>query len=324
MDGPPGSVFITGASGFIGRVLADRYRERGAEVRGVDLNADASAGVVAGDIALPGDWRRAVEGCELVINTAANVSPRSAGEGFWEANVVGVRNVIDAAIAGGARRFVQLSSIVVFGNEFPDGVDERYPVRPLGVPYVDTKIAGEQVTLAAHAAGEIDCTVVRPGDVYGPRARTWVVLPIELIKSGRFMLPAGGRGLISPVYVDNLVDGIELAGSSASAVGQVITIADGTTVPTAEFFELHHRLLRRRGPRTLPTALARAIAASIDRGSRLARADNEVNAYVVDYLARTSGYSNEKARSLLGYEPKVSLEEGLRRTGEWIRQSGLV
>ncbi len=80
-------------------------------------------------------------------------------------------------------------------------------MRPDGHTYVDTKIASEQVVLQAHAAGEIECTVIRPGDVYGPGSRPWTVLPVDAIRQNRFFLPAMGRGIFSPVYVDNLLDG---------------------------------------------------------------------------------------------------------------------
>ena len=91
----------------------------------------------------------------------------------WDVNVMGTRHALDAAVRAEAQRFVQLSSVLAFSWDFPDGVDERHPVRPNGAPYVDTKVASEQVVLQAHAAGEIACTVIRPGDVWGPRSRPW-------------------------------------------------------------------------------------------------------------------------------------------------------
>ena len=104
------------------------------------------------------------------------------------------------------------------------------------VPYPDSKIASEQVVLQAHLDGRVQCTVVRPGDVYGPRARAWAVVPAELIKARRFTLPGGGRGIHSPVYIDNLIDGVALAASSPEALGQVFTLSDGIGVPYRAFF----------------------------------------------------------------------------------------
>ena len=205
------TVFITGAAGFIGRTLAGRLRAEGAEVRGVDVAADPEEQIVVGDVGEAGDWQRGAVGCDTVVHTAAIVSNAASAADAWRINVLGTRNALDAAVAGGAERFVHFSSVRAFGDVgFPDQVDERHPVRPDGHTYVDTKIASEQVVLQAHAAGEIACTVIRPGDVYGPGSRPWTILPVEEIAAGRFFLPAMGRGVHSPVYVDDLVDGVVL------------------------------------------------------------------------------------------------------------------
>ncbi len=314
----PSRVFVTGALGFIGRALSDRYRERGAEVRGVDVRPDPERGVVAGDVAAPGEWQRHAEGCDLVLHTAAVISMRDDPAPVWRVNVLGTRNVLDAARDAGASRFVHLSSIVAFSFEYPDGVTEAFPIRPNGVPYVDTKVASEQVVLQAHAAGEVPCTVVRPGDVYGPGSRPWVIWPVEELKRGRLVLPAMGRGTLSPVYVDNLVDGIVLAAERDEGVGQVFTITDGVGVTTSDFFGHYARLLRKR-VRVVPTPVGRALAAA---AGRLPGEESEVNPAAVAYVARRGTYSIEKARSMLGYEPAVDLAEGMRRTTDWLRQEG--
>ena len=321
---PDGRVFLTGALGFIGRAIADRYRAEGWDVRGVDLVADPERGVVAGDVTRPGDWQRQAEGCDVVIHLAARLGLGGTHAEFWPINVVATRMALDAAVRGGARRFVHTSSIVTFGNDFPDGVAESYPVRPTGAPYTDTKIASEQVVLAAHAAGELPCTIVRPGDVYGPRSRPWVELVLDAIRSRQFVLPARGRGIFSPVYVDNLVDGYVLAASSPSAEGQIFTITDGVGVECREFFAHHHRWLGVKGPRTLPTPAAVVLAAAGERALRLAGRETEANPGAVRYLARTGTYSIEKARAVLGYEPAVGLEEGLERSRAWAAEAGLL
>jgi nucleoside-diphosphate-sugar epimerase len=319
-----GHIFLTGALGFIGRAIADRYAAEGWEVRGVDLTADPERGVVAGDVTRPGDWQDHAAGCEVVVHLAARLGLGGTHDEFFPINVMATRHALDAAVRGGARRFVHTSSIVTFGNDFPDGVAESYPVRPTGTPYTDTKIASEQVVLAAHANGEVPCTIVRPGDVYGPRSHPWMVLILESIRARQFVLPARGRGIFSPVYVDNLVDGYVLAASAADAEGQVFTITDGVGVECREFFAHHHRWLGVRGPRTLPTPAAVALAAVGERALRLAGRTTEANPGAVRYLARTGTYSIEKARARLGYEPAVGLEEGLERSRAWAAEAGLL
>ena len=313
-------MFVTGRLGFIGGAVAARFSELGAEVRGVDLRADSELDVVAGDVAVPGAWQDHAAGCDLVVHTAAVVSLRPGGAAFWHTNVGGTRHVLDAAVRGGAERVVHLSSVTVFGFDFPDGVDERHPVRPNGVPYVDTKVASEQVVLQAHAEGELACTVVRPGDVWGPRSRPWTVIPVEEIRARRFLLPAWGRGVFSPLYIDNLVEGIVQAATRQEGAGRVFTLTDGAGVRAREFFGHYARMLGRRGVPVAPTAVVRLLAAAVGVLQR----ESEVTPSAADYLGRRGTYSIERARSLLGYEPAVGLEEGMARTERWLREQGLL
>ena len=315
--------FVTGALGFICRTVAARLRADGAEVRGVDVRADAAQDVVAGDVAAPGPWQSHARGAATVIHTAAVVSNVVGLAEQWRINVLGTRRALDAARDGGAERFVLLSSVRAFSDlGFPDGVEESWPVRPDGNPYVDTKIAAEQVALQAHAAGEVTVTVVRPGDVYGPGSRPWTLLPLEALRSGRFVLPAGGRGIFSPVYVDDLVEGIGLAARHPDGAGQVFTLAGAETATTADFFGHYARMLGVRPPRTLPTGVVAAVATVVGPLERRGGRDSETTASAARYLARPGGYSIAKARRVLGYDPRVGLEEGMRRTEAWLRTEG--
>jgi nucleoside-diphosphate-sugar epimerase len=321
----PNRVFITGALGFIGQALANRYTALGVEVAGVDRRADPDRQVVAGDISEPGAWQKAAASADLVIHTAAIVSNAVGLKQQWNVNVLGTRRALDAAREAGAERFVHFSSVRAFSDrDYPDGVDEHWPVRTDGTPYVDTKVAGEQVVLQAHGAGEVACTVIRPADVYGPGSRPWTIEPVRAIKDGAFLLPAGGKGVFTPVYVDNLVDGVMLAASTPRAAGHVYTLGDGVAVTCEEFFGHYARMLGKRPPRTVPTTLGLALGHVAAAVNRLRRVESELNADTVRYLARSGSYSIEKARRELGYDPKVTLQEGMRRTEEWLRGEGLV
>jgi nucleoside-diphosphate-sugar epimerase len=315
-------VFITGASGFIGRALLERYLADGHEVVGCDLQADAQRGVVAGDVGSPGPWQDHAAGCQLFIHTAAVVSFRlERREEFWRANVMGTANALTAAERAGAQRFVHFSSVTAFGFDFPDGVEETYPVHNTFVPYPDSKIASEQVVLQAHLEGRVPCTIVRPGDVYGPRSRVWATIPAQLIRARRFSLPGGGRGIHSPVYIDNLVDGVVLAAASPEAAGQIFTLSDGVGIPYREFFAPYAELVGRRLI-TTPTPVALAFSAAVRQALRFAPGDNEINPASARYLLRTGTYSIRKARQVLGWEPRVALDEGLAATVSWLREQG--
>jgi nucleoside-diphosphate-sugar epimerase len=310
--------------GLIGRQLAERYREAGAEVSGVDFRAEPQLGVVAGDLTEPGDWERAAEDAELVIHTAARLGMEIDPHGFWRVNVAGTRNALDAAVRGGAQRFVHISSIVAFGFDTPRDVDERHPVRPNGVSYVDTKVASEQVVLQTHAAREVGCTIIRPGDVYGPGSHFWTLTPVKELARRRIILPAMGRGMMSPVFVDDLVAGTMLAAAHGDAVGEVFTLSGGHDVEAREFFGHYARMLGRKRVPVAPTAVVAAIAGALYHAGRLRGSAPEVTPAAIRYLSRSGTYSIEKARTVLGYRPAIDLDEGMRRCEEWLRAEGVL
>ncbi|MCW2271615.1 3 beta-hydroxysteroid dehydrogenase/Delta 5--_4-isomerase [compost metagenome] len=320
----PRSVFITGANGFIGQALVRRYKALGAEVRGMDLRADDSNAIVAGNLTQPQQWAEHARGCELFINTAAVVSLAAPWRLYREVSVRGVRNCLDVAISAGAQRFVQFSSIAALGWEYPDQADERCDV-VIGdhYRYGVAKGASEHLVLAAHAAGEIDCTVVRPGDVYGPGSRAWLSEPLKMAQAGALILPNRGEGRWTPVYIDDLLDGVMLAAGLAQARGQIFHISASESVSCKAFFSHHWRWAGRSGaPRSLPLWLAVALTRGLWNFNRLIKRADEITPDAMYMFSRTGGISIDKARRLLGYAPKVSLEEGLRRSEAWLRESG--
>lgn len=318
------NVFVTGAAGFLGRALLERFSADGWAVGGVDRVADRARGIVAGDVVDPSGWQDRLAGSDVVIHTAAVVSQVGDEDAFWNVNVLGTRRVLEAAISHGAGRFVHISSVAAFGFDFPAEVDETHPLRANGNAYVDTKIASEQVVLQAHAAGEIECTVIRPTDIYGPGSRPWTVIPVQMLRARQLMLPAMGAGVFSPAYIDNVVDGIRLAATHPAGSGQVFNIGDGITVTCKEYFGHYARMLGGTPILRLPTPLAVGVAATVGKAVRLTGRESEASSGAMRMLARKNGYSIEKARRVLGYEPAVSFEEGLRRTEEWLRSENLI
>ena len=320
----PKSVFITGASGFIGKALGDRYRAQGCDVRGMDIKADPDRNVIAGNLTDPKGWTRHAAGCELFINTAAVVSMNAPWDTYRRVSVQGVRNALDVAIAGGAKRFLQYSSVCAMGYDFPDNADERLPtVIGESYRYGVAKASSEHLVLAAHAAGEIQCTIVRPGDVYGPGSRAWIIEPLKMVRAGLLILPAGGEGRFSPVYIDDLLDGTQLAAGLPQGAGQIFIIGGGYDVSCNEFFGYHARWAgKSRGPLGIPLELAlRATGVGRWVNERLGRVD-EVCPDTMLHLARPGGYSIAKAKKLLGYAPKMKLAEGMRRSEAWLREIG--
>ncbi|MGV1079924.1 MAG: NAD-dependent epimerase/dehydratase family protein [Candidatus Nanopelagicales bacterium] len=318
----PAKVFITGANGFIGKALAGRLRELGAEVVGVDLVPDLDAGIVAGSTTDPTTWGSALTDCDVVIHMAAIVSNVAPLDAAWEVNVLGTHRTLRAAAAAGVKRFVHFSSIAAYGFDYPDQTDEMYPIRVNGHTYTDTKVNGEAVVLAAHAAGEIDCTIIRPGDVYGPGS-VWIVEPIKLAKANQMILPRRGEGIFTPIYIDDFVDGMVLAISSDKAVGEIFILTDGTGVTTADFFG---RIAKMAGGRLIkmPSAVAVRLASAVGAAQRRLGMKSELNDATMQMLSRPGAFSIAKARNLLGFEPLVDLDEGMARSEIWARSEGLI
>jgi nucleoside-diphosphate-sugar epimerase len=318
------SVFITGASGFIGRALAERFRAMGATVRGMDLKADPANDVVAGDLTRPESWRAHAAGCELFVNTAAVVSNNAPWDLYRQVSVHGVRNALDVAAKVGATRFVQYSSVAALGWDTPDPVDETWPtVIGEQYRYGVAKGASEHLVLSAHASGVIPCTIVRPTDVYGPGSRAWLVEPLKLVRAKTLVLPDHGNGRFSPVYIDDLLDGTVLAATRPEGAGQVFIVGGGYSVSCQEFFGYHWRWAGRTGKvSSVSLPLALRIAGAIQRFNRIRGKSDETCPDSVLMLARHGGYSIDKARRLLGYEPKVTLEDGMQRSERWLREIG--
>lgn len=320
----PKSVFITGANGFIGKALAQRYRALGCDVRGMDINADASMNIVAGDITKPVTWAKHAKGCELFIHTAAVVSLAADWGLYREVSINGTRKALDVAIEAGVKRFVHFSSIAAMGVDYLQGADEKSAV-VVGEDYRYgvTKGASEHLVLAAHAAGEIECTIIRPGDVYGPGSRAWLIEPMKMARSGQLILPDHGNGRFTPVYIEDLLNGVMLAAGLKEGIGQIFILAGDRSVSCKQFFSYHWKWAgQTKKMPSLPLKAALALTQALWKMNRLLRKQSEVTPDAMLMFSRQGGFSIAKARSRLGYDPKVNLEEGMQHSEAWLREIG--
>lgn len=316
---------ISGVSGFIGRHLAGRCLAEGATVRGLDLEPTTNPCVtfVQGSVTSSEAVQEFSEGCDIVLHTAAIVKEGGDPELFEQINVQGTRNVVRGARSAGVRRFVQISSVMVYGFHFDGVVDEESPMRGEGNPYCQTKIDSEKAALSEHRPGEFEVTAIRCGDVYGPGSIPWTIRPVQMMRSGIFTLSDGGSGILNHVYIENLVDGILLTVGSPKT-GTAFNLTDDRATTCREFFEYYGRMLGHRRLRSGPAFLLRTglrIAAGVQM---LVGKEPSVLPDSISYMTRRGTYSVAKAREHLGFEPRVDLPEGMRRTQQWLMAEKLI
>ena len=319
----PNRVMITGANGFIGNSLMRHYQQQGIEVVGVDLHGDGET-VIQGVIAQPDSIAHLLDQCDVIVHTAALVSNALGDADMWRVNVQATANLIAAAEKHKVRRFVQISSIVAYGNAAAGELTEDHPVHADGGSYVLTKLASEHTVLAAQARGSIEVVIVRPGDVYGPGSRPWLILPLEAIHKGQFMLPEKGLGFFRPIYIDDLIRGIALAVSSPEASGEIFNLSCQGYITSQEFFSHHYSWLNKRGPMLVSTRVALIAAAVATKIANLTGTVNEASTATVAQLSTKSWFSIAKAQRILGWTPEVSFEEGMQRSKQWAADQGLL
>jgi nucleoside-diphosphate-sugar epimerase len=200
--------------------------------------------ISVGDVVDPEAVARATEGCDVVFHCARGTdgTPRERRD----VDVDGTRNLIDAAVGNGVRRFVHTSTVVVYELPRSGAFDENAPSTRTREPYAVAKLAAERLVL--DLAARLEVTVVQPTVVYGPRAGVYGRDVIEELATTCIPLIDGGRGVCNALYIDDLVSALQLAATSARAPGERFLVS-GPEYPTwAEFFWAFERMLGvRRG-----------------------------------------------------------------------------
>jgi len=317
-------VLVTGATGFIGSHLALRLSAQGVCVRALARSAARGAWltrpgleIVEGDLGDAEALRRAARGCLVVFHIAAWVGRPNTWEAARRINLDGTRAVVEAAIDGGARRVVHTSSIAAYGPQADGVITEDWPLRAVD-PYGHTKALSESIVL--NNAGRIEVSVLRPAQVFGPRGGAWTTGLFSAAKRGWPILVGGGHGTFHPCYIENLIDAYLLSATRAEAVGQAFNVVDGVT--TWRGFVGHYARMAGRVPRAIPVAPARLAVAAYEILSRLARRPPNATRASLKFLLGRCRFSNDSARTRLGWTPRISIEEGMRRTEAWLRQTG--
>jgi len=327
------TIAITGIGGFIGLRMAERAIERGMHVTGMDINEKAlelpnkiGAQCFVGSTNSTSDAEKLCQQADIIFHTAAIVEGAGDMEIFRKVNVEGTRTVLEAAKLSiskqaACKRFVHLSSVMVYGFDYPDHVTEEGPLRGEGNPYCQTKLESDQLVCQAHTPGGLEVIVIRAGDVYGPRSKPWVLTQATEMVKGRFINAGGKISVINHVHVDNLIDAIFLA-LEKDMTGEVFNVTDDRRTT---FYEYYSRLAAAAGTtyREIPIPVMNALFWLITTYGKIFRVPVPVDHATLKFMLRNKPYSIEKAKRLLGYQPRITLEAGMQEVERYLRTQGI-
>ena len=309
-------VLVTGAGGFIGSHLAERIVKEGGEVRAlVHYNALGTHGwldrsplreqmdVVAGDLCDRDAVRSAMEGCRIVFHLGALIAiPYSyqAPLSYLRTNVEGTTNVLQCARELGVERVIHTSTSEAYGTAQYVPIDERHPLQGQS-PYAASKIGADKMVEAFHLSFGLPAVTIRPFNTFGPRQSARAIIPTvitQCLSGGKVLL-----GNLAPTrdlnFVSNTVDGFLAAGVAPGVEGRTINLGSGREISILDLVALIGKMTGRE----------------IDLATEAARMrpeKSEVERLLADATL---------AQNLLGWTPRVSLEEGLEMTIQWIQEN---
>ncbi|TFH29308.1 MAG: NAD-dependent epimerase/dehydratase family protein [Myxococcales bacterium] len=334
---------VTGGCGFVGAAIVRALKERGDEVIVLDLAPECPVDGV--------DYRRiditdkaavteACRGVDTVIHNASIVhTKQNKQDVIWAVNLGGTENMVAAAQQNGVPRFIYISSgsVVYEGKDIENG-DESLPYSSVSqAPYADSKIAAEKLVIAENGKHGLATCALRPHVVFGPGDNRFMPTLIKKGRNGQLRVQIGrGVWLSDYTYVSNMTDAVLLAdealaegGLNSVAAGQAYFITNGEPMPFWDFIRkvaarLGYPPVKYTAPKSLVYAIA-AVKEGIDtlKGGTL-NAEDGLTRFAIRYMCTHHYFSIEKARRDLGYNPSVSVEEGIERTCRHLESIGAV
>jgi 2-alkyl-3-oxoalkanoate reductase len=326
---------VTGGGGFLGLAVVRRLRERGDEVRSFSRSRYPvleALGVeqFQGDLADAEAVERAAAGCDVVLHVAAKAGVWGPYQEFFRANVEGTRNVLAACRRQGVRRLVHTSTpSVVFAGRDLEGVDESVPYADhFHAAYPETKRIAEEEVLKQN--GESLATVaLRPHLIWGPGDPHLVPRLLARARAGRLRVVGPGTNRVDSVFVENAADAHVLAADrlapGSPLAGRAYFVSNGEPMVLWDFI---NSILATAGlppvKKRVPAGLAYAAGWLFETLHRALRLSGEprMTRFVARELATAHWFDLTAARRDLGYQPRVSTEEGLKRLADWFRETG--
>ena len=312
-------VLVTGAGGFLGRRLSARLLRDGAQVRLLVLRRDSGrplpdGEILEGDVGDPAVARRAAEGVDVVFHLASTYRLQCAPESVHRAvHVAGTLQLLEASRAAGVSRFVHCSTVGVHGHVRQPPANETAPFAPRDV-YQRTKLEGELLAMGYCRERGLPVAVVRPAAIYGPGDDRLKKL-YRMATSNPTIVLGSGEIRYHMIHVEDLVDGMLLAARRPEAVGEAFILAGRECLTVNELLRLIARLAGKEArivhlplkPFQWAGSLVEAVCAPLNVHAPLSRRR-------VDFFNHSREFDCAKARRLLGFEPRISLEEGWRET----------
>ncbi|AFZ23503.1 nucleoside-diphosphate-sugar epimerase [Cylindrospermum stagnale PCC 7417] len=322
-------LLISGIDGFIGLRTAELALGQGMKVRGLQHTSDKAkkaqnlgAEIIVGSINDAATAQKACQGVDIVLHMAEVANESGSLDYFREVNVGGTVNLAKAAKNAGVKTFVHLSSVMVYGFNYPNGVTESGPLSGENNPYCQTKIEAEEAILQLNAPPDFGIIIIRPGDVYGPGSIPWIIRPLLLMRQKLFVHVNDGKGVINHIYIDNLIDAIFLT-IEKETNGEIFNITDGEETSWKEYFTRLAEIEGFSNFISLPKDELKLLLQVRHQGQKLFGKKADILPESLDFLTRPYAYSIAKAKTLLGYQPKIDLKEGMRRTREWLQKTDI-
>jgi dihydroflavonol-4-reductase len=333
-------VAVTGAAGFTGGALVRRLLHDGFRVRALlragqriarntgEAQQQPSDGherltIARGDLRDPEALSSLVKSAEIVIHVAAMFRTEGPREQFFEVNHRGTENMLAASRAAGARRFVHCSTIGVHGHVSGGPADEQSPFRPRDA-YQESKVKAEEACWQAMAAGNMEVTIIRPCSIYGPGDLRMLKLFRMLLRK-RFLMIGTGEPNFHPVYIDDLVSAFIAAAQRPEAAGETFIVGGPRYLPLAEYIGLAAAAVGVPQPRwRVSYSVVEAAAWMCERVCTPLGLEPPLHRRRLSFFKHNRAFCVDKSRRVLGFEPKVDIEQGFRRTVRWYRSEGLL
>jgi nucleoside-diphosphate-sugar epimerase len=323
-------ILVTGGTGFAGKALVKRLADNGHHVIALDyqqgLKTDEirswGAEVVIGSVTDKSVVEKCMDGVDIVHHLAAAFRELNVPDSYYEeVNVGGTRNVLEAAFDYKVKKFIHCSTCGVHGNIDNPPAGEDAPIR-LADYYQRTKYEAEPIVNEYFNKG-MKTVILRPAAIYGPGDPERFYMIFRRVAKGVFPMFGNGKTLYHPLYIDNLIDAFILSMEDNKGVGEAYLIAD------EEYLEIEE-LVRKAGEAIkinvgirhypiFPLIVAGHICERICKPFRITP---PIFPRRVDWYRQDRAFKIEKAKHELGYQPKVGIDEGLRRTAEWYKREG--